>query len=104
MGCERTKGRADCASILTGQSNEDAGKSPDELDPDMLLRAYSIGIFPMADSRDSEEVFWVEPRRRAIIPLHQFRFSKSLRKTVRSGDFTVTSDRAFSDVVRHCSD
>jgi len=74
------------------------------LDPDLLLRAYSIGVFPMADSRDSEEVFWVEPRKRAIIPLEDFRLSRSLRKTVRSGRFVVTCDAAFAAVVRHCAD
>ena len=74
------------------------------LDPDLLLRAYSVGVFPMADSRDASEVFWVEPRKRAIIPLESFRLSRSLRKTLRSGAFTVTRDTAFAAVVRHCAD
>lgn len=73
------------------------------LDPDLLLRAYSIGVFPMADSRDADEIFWVEPRKRAIIPLDGFRLSHSLRKTVRSGHFTVTRDTAFAEVVRACA-
>ena len=73
------------------------------LDPDLLLRAYSIGVFPMADSRDARDVFWVEPKKRAILPLDGFRLSKSLRKTIRSGAFQVTSDRAFPAVLRHCS-
>jgi len=74
------------------------------LDPDLLLRAYSLGVFPMADSRDADEVFWVEPRRRAIIPLQGFRLSGSLRKTLRSGRFTVTRDAAFAEVVRRCAE
>ncbi|HEV2747716.1 MAG TPA: leucyl/phenylalanyl-tRNA--protein transferase [Allosphingosinicella sp.] len=74
------------------------------LDPDLLLRAYSIGVFPMADSRDAQEIFWVEPRRRAVIPLDRFRVSRSLRKTIRSGMFTVTRDRAFAAVVAHCAE
>lgn len=73
------------------------------LDPDLLLRAYSIGVFPMADSRDADEVFWVEPRRRAIIPLDGFRMSRSLRKTIRSGSFTVTHDKVFAAVVHNCA-
>ena len=73
------------------------------LDPDLLLRAYSIGVFPMADSRDAREVFWVEPRRRAIIPLDRFHVSRSLRRTLTSGDFQVTRDRAFGEVVRRCA-
>ncbi len=75
-----------------------------EIDPDLLLRAYSIGVFPMSDSRDAEEIFWVEPRRRAIIPIDRFRLSRSLRKAVRSGQFRVTRDTAFAEVVRRCSE
>jgi leucyl/phenylalanyl-tRNA--protein transferase len=74
------------------------------LDPELLLRAYSIGVFPMADSRDADEVFWVEPRKRAILPLEAFRMSRSLRKTLRTGQFTVTHDTAFAAVVRHCAE
>ena len=74
------------------------------LDPDLLLRAYAIGVFPMSDSRDARDVYWVEPRRRAIIPLDGFHMSKSLRKTLRSGGFEVTLDRAFAEVVRRCAE
>jgi leucyl/phenylalanyl-tRNA--protein transferase len=74
------------------------------IDPDLLLRAYEIGVFPMSDSRDASEVFWVEPKRRAILPLDGFRLSRSLRKTVRSDMYQVTRDRAFADVLRRCSE
>src|SRR3954453_8728111 len=74
------------------------------IEPDLLLRAYAIGVFPMADARDADEVFWVEPKRRAILPLDGFRLSPSLRKTLRSGTFTVTRDKAFSDIVRRCAE
>ena len=74
------------------------------LDPDLLLRAYAIGVFPMSDSRDAADVFWVEPRRRAILPLDGFHLSRSLRKTIRSGVYRVTRDAAFPEVVRHCAD
>jgi leucyl/phenylalanyl-tRNA--protein transferase len=73
------------------------------IDPDLLLRAYSIGVFPMSDGRAAEEVFWVEPRRRAIIPIGDFRLSRSLRKVVRSGAFAVTCDTAFAEVVSRCA-
>jgi leucyl/phenylalanyl-tRNA--protein transferase len=73
------------------------------IDPDLLLRAYAIGVFPMSDSRDADEVFWVEPRRRAILPLERFRLSRSLRKTIRSGEYRVTCDTAFAEVVRRCA-
>ncbi|HEU0100592.1 MAG TPA: leucyl/phenylalanyl-tRNA--protein transferase [Allosphingosinicella sp.] len=74
------------------------------IDPDLLLRAYAIGVFPMSDSRDAQEVFWVEPRRRAILPLDRFRLSRSLRKTIRSGEYRVTRDTAFAEVVRRCAE
>ena len=56
---------------------------PVTIDLNMLMRAYAIGIFPMADARDDVDVFWVEPEMRAILPLDGFRFSTSLRKAVR---------------------
>ena len=74
------------------------------LDPRLLLQGYANGIFPMADSRDAPELFWVEPRTRAVIPLHKFHVSRSLRRTLRSGRFTVTLDRAFDRVIRACAD
>jgi leucyl/phenylalanyl-tRNA--protein transferase len=74
------------------------------LDPRMLLRGYAAGIFPMADSRDAGDIFWVEPRNRAIIPLEGFHLSHSLAKRVRSGCFTVTRDQAFHDVMLACAD
>jgi leucyl/phenylalanyl-tRNA--protein transferase len=74
------------------------------LDPDLLLRAYAIGVFPMSDSRDAKDVFWVEPKRRAIIPLDGFHLSRSLRKAIRSGLFTVTRDIAFAEVVERCAE
>ena len=74
------------------------------IDPDLLLRAYAIGVFPMSDSRDAEDVFWVEPRRRAILPIEGFRLSRSLRKTLRAGSFAVTNDTAFEQVIRACAD
>jgi leucyl/phenylalanyl-tRNA--protein transferase len=74
------------------------------LDPDLLLRAYSIGVFPMSDSRDADDLYWVEPKRRAILPLDRFHLSRSLRKTLRSGIFEVTRDRSFAPIVRLCAD
>ncbi len=74
------------------------------LDPEMLLRAYAIGVFPMADSRDAPSVYWVEPKRRAILPLDSFHLSKSLRKTLLSERFETTANRAFGEVVRLCAE
>ena len=74
------------------------------LDPRLLLQGYATGIFPMADSRDAADLFWVEPRARAILPLDTFHLSRSLRKVIRSGRFQVTRDRCFADVITACAD
>jgi leucyl/phenylalanyl-tRNA--protein transferase len=70
----------------------------------MLLRGYAAGIFPMADSRDAGDIFWVEPRNRAIIPLDEFHMSRSLAKRVKSDRYTVTRDQAFHQVLLACAD
>ena len=74
------------------------------LDPRLLLQGYATGIFPMADSRDAEDLFWVEPKNRAIIPLDRFHVSRSLARTLRSGRFSVTRDRDFAAVIGACAD
>jgi len=74
------------------------------LDPSLLLGAYSVGVFPMADSRDAEDVYWVEPRRRAILPLDGFHLSRSLRKVIAGDRFRVTADRAFAEIIALCAE
>ena len=74
------------------------------LDPRLLLQGYATGIFPMADSRDADELFWVEPRNRAILPLDRFHLSRSLRRVLRSGRFEVTLDRDFQAVITACAE
>jgi leucyl/phenylalanyl-tRNA--protein transferase len=74
------------------------------LDPRLLLQGYATGIFPMADSREADELFWVEPRNRAIIPLDRFHVSRSLNRTIRSDKFAVTRDRDFAAVITACAD
>jgi leucyl/phenylalanyl-tRNA--protein transferase len=74
------------------------------LDPRLLLQGYATGIFPMADSRDASDLFWVEPRNRAIIPLDRFHLARSLKRTLRSGKFDVTLDVAFRAVITACAD
>jgi leucyl/phenylalanyl-tRNA--protein transferase len=73
------------------------------LDPRLLLRGYAAGIFPMADSRHAQDIFWVEPRNRAIFPLNRFHVSRSLARTLRQGRFEVTRDRAFAEVIHGCA-
>lgn len=77
-------------------------RQPD-ITPDLLLRAYSIGLFPMADSADDPELFWVEPELRGIIPLDDFHVSKSLAKTIRRAPFDIRYDTAFEQVMEGCA-
>lgn len=74
------------------------------LSADLLLHAYASGVFPMAESRDDPEVFWVDPKRRGILPLDGFRISRSLGKRLRRGDYEISVNRDFAGVVRGCSD
>ena len=74
-----------------------------ELTVDILLRAYSIGVFPMAD-RDAKDLFWVEPQERGVFPLNGLIVSRSLARTVRSDRFRVVADRAFETIVRACAE
>jgi leucyl/phenylalanyl-tRNA--protein transferase len=75
-----------------------------ELTPDLILKAYAYGIFPMAKSREDQTVFWVQPKLRGILPLDGFHVPRSLRKTLRRGDFLVTIDTAFGDVLDGCAE
>ncbi|MCW9032789.1 MAG: leucyl/phenylalanyl-tRNA--protein transferase [Rhodospirillales bacterium] len=72
--------------------------------PELLLHAYASGVFPMAESRDDDSLYWVDPDERGIIPLDGLRISRSLRKTIRKGVFEVRCDTAFEEVVRGCAE
>lgn len=74
-----------------------------DIDVDILLRAYSIGLFPMADSADDPELFWVEPEMRGIIPLDNFHVSKSLAKAIRKSLFEIRFDTNFEGVMASCA-
>lgn len=71
--------------------------------PDLLLRAYASGVFPMARSRSGRTLYWVDPDDRGIIPLDAFHAPRSLLKTVRRGAFDVTVDTAFRAVLEGCA-
>ena len=74
------------------------------LTPDILVRAYAAGVFPMAESADDPELFWVDPRRRGILPLDAFHIARRLRRVVRRRIFEIRVDSAFEDVVRACAE
>jgi leucyl/phenylalanyl-tRNA--protein transferase len=71
--------------------------------PELLLRAYAQGVFPMAERRDDPALYWLSPESRGIIPLKGFHVPRRLARTVRSDRFTVTVDTAFDEVIRACA-
>ena len=75
-----------------------------ELTPELLLHGYSIGIFPMAEHRNDPEIFWVDPRRRGVMPLDGFHASRSLIRAMKRSRFTIEINRDFSGVVAGCAD
>lgn len=91
------------AFLVHGRAAVHAPASPEIIDPDLLLLAYRSGIFPMADSRDDPDIFWVEPKLRAILPLDGFHLSRSLARTLRRDRFRVTCNAAFAEVVAACA-
>ena len=73
------------------------------LTPEILIRAYAAGVFPMAESADDPELFWVDPRRRGILPLDAFHVARRLRRVVRRQVFEIRCDSAFEEVIRSCA-
>jgi len=79
------------------------GRNPG-ITPEILLRAYSIGLFPMAESADDPEIFWVEPELRGVLPLDTFHVSKSLAKTIRRKPFDIRFNTDFDAVIAACAE
>ncbi len=75
-----------------------------EITPEVLLKAYACGIFPMAESADDPALYWIEPEKRGVIPLDRFHTPSRLARTVRSERFTVTVDRDFDAVLEGCAE
>jgi leucyl/phenylalanyl-tRNA--protein transferase len=74
-----------------------------EITPEVLLKAYACGIFPMAESAEDPALYWIEPEQRGVLPLDGFRVSSRLARTVRSGRFTVVCNRDFEAVIDGCA-
>jgi leucyl/phenylalanyl-tRNA---protein transferase len=76
---------------------------PPEITPDLVLQAYSIGLFPMAENADQDHLFWVDPEARGIFPLDELIVSKSLAKMVRSDRYDIRIDSDFDAVIEGCA-
>lgn len=74
-----------------------------DITSDVLLRAYAYGVFPMAEGRASDELFWIDPELRGILPLHSFHLPRRLKKTIRQQPFEVRCDTAFRQVMEACA-
>ena len=74
-----------------------------KLKPELLLRAYAVGIFPMAESRVESEIHWIDPELRGVLPLDGLHVSKRLRRTLKSSRFEVHADKAFDQVIKGCA-
>jgi leucyl/phenylalanyl-tRNA--protein transferase len=74
-----------------------------EITPEVLLKAYACGIFPMAETAEDLSLYWIEPEQRGIVPLDRFHVSERLARTVRSDRFTVTVNRDFDAVIDGCA-
>ncbi len=72
--------------------------------PQVLLKAYSVGVFPMAESADDPALYWIEPEERGVLPLNGFHISHSLKKSVRHGGFEIRLDTAFERVMQFCAE
>ena len=79
-------------------------KRMSDLTPELLLSAYAIGIFPMADDRDAPTIQWIDPHYRGIIPLDHFHVPKSLKKVIRQKRFEIRADHAFEAVIKACAE
>ncbi len=74
-----------------------------KLTPEILLRAYAIGLFPMAEHRNDATLYWIDPETRGILPLNKFHIPRRLRRTIRAGTYHIRCNTAFEDVIRACS-
>lgn len=75
-----------------------------DLTPQMLLRAYALGVFPMAEGRQDPEIYWIDPEDRGILPLDRFHVPRRLRRTIRQKPFEIRCDSAFREVILGCAE
>jgi leucyl/phenylalanyl-tRNA--protein transferase len=74
------------------------------LSPEILLRAYAVGLFPMAERHDDPTLYWIDPEKRGILPMDQFHVPKRLARTIRNCPYDVRCDTAFASVIRRCAE
>ena len=80
-----------------------SGRNNKIITSEQLIRAYTLGIFPMSDSRTNKKIFFVDPKFRAIIPISNFHISRSLLRLIKKKPFKITMNKAFPDVIKSCA-
>ena len=78
-------------------------EAPPDITPELLLQAYRMGVFPMADHKDDPDLFWVTPKQRGIMPLEGFHISRSLARSIRHGGFITSVNQDFAGVIDGCA-
>jgi len=92
--------------VFAGAARQSGGMSRRsvEITPELLVRAYRAGFFPMAETREADRLYWLDPELRGVLPLDGFHLPRRLLRTVESGDFSVTADRDFAGVIAGCAE
>ncbi len=83
---------------MSGTSSVDS-----QITPQILLKAYSVGLFPMAESADDATIYWVEPEMRGVMPIDDFHIPRSLKKVLNKRAYDITFNEAFNAVVKNCA-
>lgn len=83
---------------MSGTSSVDS-----QITPQILLKAYSVGLFPMAESADDPTIYWVEPEMRGVMPIDDFHIPRSLKKVLNKRAYDITFNEAFNAVVKNCA-
>ena len=73
------------------------------LNEEIILKGYSLGIFPMSESFDDPKIYWINPKKRGIIPIKDFKISKSLKKEIKKNKFKITINKNFNKVITNCA-
>ena len=73
------------------------------LNEETIIKAYSMGIFPMSENCNDPNVYWINPKKRGIIPINKFKISKSLKKELKKEIFEITFNKSFPEVIKYCA-
>ena len=73
------------------------------INEETILKSYSLGIFPMSESFDDPNIYWINPKKRGVIPINDFKISKNLKKEIKKKKFLITINKNFNAVIKNCA-